>query len=106
MGFSTEKNYTLDEYDRRFYDEHGNLVSSVDLMNNLVSKGQSVSINFGMDYAASQKTTYGFLINWNKGTRTGILIIPAINLMPAINRNYWDPEPPIAKTKDQTLAPI
>ena len=71
MGYSTDKNYTLDKYDRRFYDEQGNLISSVDLMNNLVSKGNNVSINFGMDYAASQKTTYGFLINWNKGNRTG-----------------------------------
>lgn len=71
IGYNAEKNYTLDKYHRRFYDEQSNLISSVDLTNYLVSKSNNVNINIGMDYSVSEKTTYGFLINWNNANRNG-----------------------------------
>ena len=71
LGYSYEKNYTLDVYDRRFYDVANLLSSTVALENNQINKGLSFNGNFGMDYTATSKTTYGVIFNVNRGRRNG-----------------------------------
>jgi len=71
LGYSYEKNYTLDVYDRRFYEEANLLSSTVALENNQINKGLSFNGNFGMDYTATSKTTYGVIFNVNRGRRNG-----------------------------------
>ena len=67
LGFNTEKTYNLDLYDRRFYNINSELISTVDLRNNQVNKNYGQSINLGLDYAATSKTTIGFIVNINGG---------------------------------------
>ncbi|GLU51681.1 outer membrane beta-barrel family protein [Dyadobacter frigoris] len=71
LGYGFEKNYSLDTYDRRFYDVSNQLTSTVSLVNNLVNKNNLLNANFGMDFAATAKTTLGVIVNLNGGTRNG-----------------------------------
>ncbi|WP_428660169.1 outer membrane beta-barrel protein [Runella sp.] len=68
LGLNNEKNYNNDIFDRRFYDANGRQISSVLLLNNRLSKNNGLNAIFGLDYAASPKTTYGLLVNMNKST--------------------------------------
>jgi RNase P/RNase MRP subunit p29 len=68
-GYNHEKNYVLDFYDRRFFNESSTLISSVDLWNRQINKWRSFNANLGMDYAATTKTTYGVIVNLNLGRR-------------------------------------
>ncbi|SFD14520.1 outer membrane beta-barrel protein [Spirosoma endophyticum] len=67
LGYNAEKTYNLDLYDRRFYNTNAALISTVDLRNNQVNKNYGQSINLGLDYAATSKTTFGFIVNINGG---------------------------------------
>ncbi|MEO6687265.1 MAG: outer membrane beta-barrel protein [Dyadobacter sp.] len=71
LGYGFEKNYSLDTYDRRFYDTSNQLTSKVNLVNNLINKNSLGNANFGMDFAATAKTTLGVIVNLNGGTRNG-----------------------------------
>ncbi|KAA0990122.1 outer membrane beta-barrel protein [Dyadobacter aurulentus] len=72
LGYGYEKNYSEDIFDRRFYNESSNLISSVDLTNDQVYKNKSINANFGLDFAATAKTTYGLIFNLNKAKRDGV----------------------------------
>ncbi|SKC09436.1 outer membrane beta-barrel family protein [Dyadobacter psychrophilus] len=72
LGYNYEKNYRKDHFDRRFFEEGGALLSTVDLQNNLVYKDRGFNANVGMDYTASAQTVYGFIFNVNKGSRNGM----------------------------------
>ncbi|MCF0064448.1 outer membrane beta-barrel protein [Dyadobacter chenwenxiniae] len=72
LGYNYERNYRKDHFDRRFFDEGGRLISTVDLQNNLVYNDRSLNANFGMDYSATSKTVYGLIFNVNKGERNGM----------------------------------
>jgi len=72
LGYNYEKNYALDIYDRRFYNASSKLISTVDLVNNQVHKNKSLNGNFGLDYAATSKTTFGLIFNLNRTNRDGI----------------------------------
>ena len=72
LGYNYEKNYALDIYNRRFYNASSALISTVDLVNNQVYKNKSVNVNFGLDFAATPKTTYGLILNLNRANRNGI----------------------------------
>ncbi|MCF0054647.1 outer membrane beta-barrel protein [Dyadobacter sp. CY356] len=71
LGYGFEKNYSLDRYDRRFFDSANQLTSTVNLVNNQVNKNNLLNANFGMDFAATAKTTFGINVNLNGGTRDG-----------------------------------
>ncbi|AKD57349.1 hypothetical protein SD10_23135 [Spirosoma radiotolerans] len=68
LGYTQEKTYNLDNYDRRFYSPTAELISTVDLKNNLLNRSHGQSINLGLDYAASANTTIGFIVNINGGS--------------------------------------
>jgi hypothetical protein len=72
LGYNYEKNYSLDHYDRRFFDDASRLSSTVDLRNKQTFKTYGFNGNFGMDFAATSKTTYGIIVNINSGKRNGL----------------------------------
>nr|WP_295931834.1 outer membrane beta-barrel family protein [uncultured Dyadobacter sp.] len=71
LGYSYEKNYTFDRFNRRFYNENGGLTSTVDLTNDLKYGGSGYNANAGLDFAATSKTTYGMIVNLNGSGRNG-----------------------------------
>lgn len=71
LGYSYEKNYTLDRFNRRFYNENAGLISSVDLTNDLRNSGSGYNVNMGLDFAATAKTVYGMIVNLNGSGRHG-----------------------------------
>ncbi|MBE9464422.1 outer membrane beta-barrel protein [Dyadobacter subterraneus] len=71
LGYGFEKNYSLDKYDRRFYDTSNELTSTVNLVNKLINTNNFLSANFGLDFTATAKTTLGVIVNLNGGNRNG-----------------------------------
>lgn len=71
MGFNKERYYTKEMFDRKFYATDGSPNSAVFLLNNQQYQHQQTNINIGLDYAATLKTTYGIVANFNDGTRDG-----------------------------------
>lgn len=71
LGYNYEKNYSRDEFNRRFYNDSGALNSRVDLANSLTNAGRGHNVNLGMDYAANNKTVYGMILNFNGSSRKG-----------------------------------
>ncbi|NBA86127.1 outer membrane beta-barrel protein [Emticicia sp. CRIBPO] len=67
IGYNIEKNYTYETYYRKFYNTEAGLCSSLDLVNNQVGKNTGQSINLGLDFTASPKTTLGAIVNLNGG---------------------------------------
>ena len=70
IGINTEKDYTFDVVDRKYYNASNNVSSSILLENDQVNNGNSINIYSGLDYAISPKTTVGGIINYNEGKRT------------------------------------
>jgi hypothetical protein len=79
LGYNHEKNYSLDAYDRRFYTIDSKPSSFVDLVNHQTSRNNGFNANFGMDFAATPKTTYGLIVNLNGGKRKGTLDYESTN---------------------------
>ncbi|MEO6285494.1 MAG: outer membrane beta-barrel protein [Dyadobacter sp.] len=79
LGYNHEKNYSLDVYDRRFYTIDSKPSSFIDLVNHQTSRNNGFNANFGMDFAATPKTTYGLIVNLNGGKRTGTLDYESTN---------------------------
>jgi outer membrane receptor protein involved in Fe transport len=73
LGYSFEKNYTDDNWDRRFFNTRNELTSSVKLENDQVYKNKGLNANMGLDYSISENTTYGFQVNFNGSERNGRL---------------------------------
>ena len=71
IGYNREQNYTDDIYDRRFYNAMNEPNSSVSLLNKQKYANKGLHANVGFDYAASDRTTYGFQINLNQNKRSG-----------------------------------
>ena len=71
MGYSYDKNYTDDEFDRRFYNATAEPTSFIYLVNKQVNSGNALNGNLGLDYTASENTTYGFQVNVNENDRNG-----------------------------------
>jgi hypothetical protein len=67
MGYTYEKNYTDDDYERRFYGVATELSSTVKLLNYARNSSKAINGNFGIDYAATPLTTYGLQLNLNEG---------------------------------------
>lgn len=73
MGYTYEKNYTDDLFNRRFYGETGDLTSTVTLLNQAKNSNKGLNGNFGLDYAATPFTTLGLQLNLNQNLNTGYL---------------------------------
>jgi len=73
FGYTYEKDYTDDNFNRHFYIADGRLTSTVKLLNNQQNVNKGVNTNLGMDYAATAHTTYGFQLNLNKSHNTSNL---------------------------------
>lgn len=71
ISYNREKNYTDDNYDRRFYNAGNEPISTVSLVNKQRFTNKGLSANAGLDYAASANTTYGFQINLSRNKRSG-----------------------------------
>lgn len=71
MGYNVDKNYTIDLYNRRYYQENGSLSSSVLLDNNQRNTGKFFNFMGGLDYQLTAKTILGFVANINRGKRNG-----------------------------------
>jgi hypothetical protein len=71
LGYSYEKNYSEDDFTRRYYDESGALKSRVGLQNDQKGVSNGYNINLGMDLAATPKTVFGTIINLNGSSRKG-----------------------------------
>ncbi|GAB3947264.1 TonB-dependent receptor [Spirosoma harenae] len=69
LGYSKDGNYATDVYDRRFYEPSSVLNSSVQLTNHYTSTSHSLMARFGMDYAVSPNTTYGFVLTIQNSPR-------------------------------------
>lgn len=71
LGYSYEKNYSEDDFTRRYYDESGALKSRVELKNDQEVASNGYNINLGMDLAATPKTVFGTILNLNGSSRKG-----------------------------------
>ncbi|WP_176885053.1 outer membrane beta-barrel protein [Dyadobacter soli] len=71
LGYSYEKNYSDDDFSRRYYNEAGALNSKVELKNDQQSAANGYNINLGMDLTATPKTVFGTIINLNGSSRKG-----------------------------------
>lgn len=69
LGYSYDKNYTQDTFDRRFYDSNSALQSTVNLTNLQTARTNSYNANLGLDFAATSKTTFGIIFNLNQSDR-------------------------------------
>ncbi|HWV33040.1 MAG TPA: outer membrane beta-barrel protein [Dyadobacter sp.] len=71
LGYSYEKNYSEDDFNRRYYDGSGTLLSRVGLKNDQITTGSGYNINLGMDLTATPKTIIGAILNLNGSSRNG-----------------------------------
>lgn len=71
LGYSYEKNYSKDDFSRRYFEESGTLKSQVGLKNDQVTAGNGYNINLGMDLTATPKTIFGAILNLNGSSRNG-----------------------------------
>jgi hypothetical protein len=73
MGYSYNKEYTDDSYDRRFFTVNDKPSSAVSLYNSQRSRNNGINANLGLDYSATENTTYGFQVNLNDSRNNGSL---------------------------------
>ena len=71
LGYTYEKDYTDDNFNRHFYTADGGLMSTVKLQNNQQNANKGINTNMGMDYAATPHTTFGFQFNLNESRNSG-----------------------------------
>lgn len=71
IGYNIEKNYSIDNYDRKFYNSDGALTSMVNLVNDQQYRNRGISSNLGIDYTATDNTTYGAQVRWYATKRDG-----------------------------------
>jgi hypothetical protein len=73
LSYSDDQNYTIDYYDRSFYNKDAGLSSRVLLNTNEKSKSEAININTGVDYAISKQTLLAFQAGINQTERQGTL---------------------------------
>lgn len=73
LGYSYEKNYSDDNSQRHFYNTEGSLTSMVSLLTCQKYSNRGTNANLGLDYAATENTTYGFQVGLNGNHRNGYL---------------------------------
>jgi hypothetical protein len=63
LGYNKDGNEADDYYQRTFYGDNSAVRSSVQLQNKYHYSSHGVMARLGMDYAVSDRTTYGFIVN-------------------------------------------
>ncbi|GGH36559.1 TonB-dependent receptor [Dyadobacter endophyticus] len=71
LGYSYDKNYSEDDFNRRYYDETGAVKSRVELKNDQKNASNGYNVNLGMDLTATSKTIFGAIVNLNGSSRKG-----------------------------------
>ncbi|MCF0071261.1 TonB-dependent receptor [Dyadobacter sp. CY261] len=71
LGYGYEKNYSEDDFSRRYYNEAGALKSRVSLKNDQHYASNGYNANLGMDWNVTSKTVLGTIINLNGSSRKG-----------------------------------
>ncbi|GAA4316528.1 outer membrane beta-barrel family protein [Mucilaginibacter gynuensis] len=79
LGYSYDKNYSDDVYNRSFFNTDGNVTNRLLLNNYQQNKGKGINTNIGMDYAPTKSTTYGMQVSYNHSTRYNVLNSGNIN---------------------------
>jgi len=72
-GYSYDKGYDTDMYDRLFFNASHQQTASITLANRQVTKSNAASLNGGLDYSPSANTTFGILVNMNNNSTHGWL---------------------------------
>jgi len=70
-GYSIDKSYTTDRYNRDYFGDSTLAVSRVLLSNDQQSRGNGINLNTGLDYTAGKNTVIGLQLNLNRNDRTG-----------------------------------
>lgn len=73
IGYSYEKNYSSDSYNRSFFSPADMPTSRVFLNNEQEYKNDGLNTILGIDYAATPNTTYGIQLGLNKNQKNGYL---------------------------------
>lgn len=73
IGYSYEKNYSSDNYNRSFFSTANILTSRVFLNNEQEYKNDGFNTNLGLDYAATPNTTFGVQLSLNRNQKNGDL---------------------------------
>lgn len=68
-GYNDEKTYNLDNYSRHFYD--AGRTATILLDNRQISLNQGLYSSLGIDYKATEHTTYGVQLNVSNNNKTG-----------------------------------
>ena len=71
LGFNTAREYSKDEFHRKYFNTSNNLVSSIMLNNYQLNTSNNLNIYSVFDYGISPKSTIGATFNYNEGRREG-----------------------------------
>ncbi|MHA4896434.1 TonB-dependent receptor domain-containing protein [Pedobacter sp. PWIIR3] len=71
LGYSDEKNFSRDDFDRRFFNSSAQPNGTVNLTNDQSNNNGGLNANFGLDYAATKKSTYNLSLNLSNTKRDG-----------------------------------
>jgi hypothetical protein len=82
IGHNRDIGFSTDIFNRRYFDQQGELGSSILLNNNQHYNGRSVSIVSGVDYQLNASTNIGLMVNVNGGKRDGDFYYSSKTLSP------------------------
>ncbi|MET0465879.1 MAG: outer membrane beta-barrel protein [Chitinophagaceae bacterium] len=71
IGHNRDRIFSHDVFNRRYFDQQGQLAASILLDNHQRYRGRSVNVVSGIDYQISAKTSIGVMVNLNGGKRYG-----------------------------------
>lgn len=72
IGAGLDKNFSTDNYQRRFYTAENELTSRVALHNWQQNTGKGINLNGGLDYQLTNQTQLGLTASFNAGKRNGL----------------------------------
>jgi hypothetical protein len=73
LGYSRDKGFSKDNYNRNFYNDQRQLTSRILLLNDQQNAGKGFNGNLGADYALTGSTTLGMQLNLSTNNRDGSL---------------------------------
>ena len=73
LGYSRDKGFAQDNYNRNFYNDQGQLSNKIVLLNDQRNAGQGFNGNLGADYALTGSTTLGLQLSLSTNNRDGFL---------------------------------
>ena len=69
LGYSTDQGFSLDSYQRSFFNDGQQLLRRISLLNNQQNKSNGFNGSLGLDYAVSASTTLGMQVNLSTNDR-------------------------------------